>query len=553
MKIKSVLLILTLLSGLKLLAQKPLPSDTFRVVKAYRPEVIEANKVQFNPEIDDNPQKIEQELSYQFLTQQVPVSFEIEPISPAKIKGEPLIKLYNGYARLGVGNALIPLAEVYYNNLRSKKYALGTHVKYQSLKELNSIKNSDMSELHAAVFGSRFWKRNILDGSIDFDMRKFNYYGYHQIPDQLAAQKIENPDIDQQYNRFSTNVGMRSTVKDSFNLRHEVNVRYGMMTAKNNTEEHQVLTTAQLSQFHNQEFYQLDLSWDYNQYDFSSNNSIIALKPQISTLGNNFRIKAGLGIYVNASTEADFYFYPLAEVNYNAVEDYFVPYAGVNGQVRRNNYQSITLENPFVAEGLVIGNSNEKYNLYGGFRGNLSKSSSFNLNANYKEVESEYFYVKTYPGSSFLSDRFTLIYDDLTELKFKGEMAFHINEKIDLYLQGEYNEYTTDQEEEAWHRPQLKISSSGTYNLADKIMVRLDLFYWGEQFAKSTELTNGIARIKAESLDPIFDANLGFEYRYTKKLSAFLNFNNIGGVRYEKYQDYPTQGFNVLGGLTYAF
>jgi hypothetical protein len=34
---------------------------------------------------------------------------------------------------------------------------------------------------------------------------------------------------------------------------------------------------------------------------------------------------------------------------------------------------------------------------------------------------------------------------------------------------------------------------------------------------------------------------------------VFLNFNNIAGQRYERWYAYPTQKFNLLGGLTYTF
>jgi len=46
---------------------------------------------------------------------------------------------------------------------------------------------------------------------------------------------------------------------------------------------------------------------------------------------------------------------------------------------------------------------------------------------------------------------------------------------------------------------------------------------------------------------------LGAEYRYTKKLSAFIQFNNIASSPYNKWEDYPTQRFGILGGLTYSF
>ena len=98
---------------------------------------------------------------------------------------------------------------------------------------------------------------------------------------------------------------------------------------------------------------------------------------------------------------------------------------------------------------------------------------------------------------------------------------------------------------------------SGIYDLSDKILVRLDVFVLGKQYAKiytTTATTEGIITTpEAKELGGLVDVNVGFEYRYTKKLSAFINFMNIGSVEYEKYQDYATQRFNILGGLTYSF
>lgn len=532
-------------------AQEQLPSDTFRVVKEYKPSIIESKKIAFVPEIDDEPMKLETELNYSFLSKQIPVSFEINPIAPAKIKGEPLVKLYNGYAKLGVGNALIPYLDAYYNNARSKEYAWGANVKYLNQKELNDYKDSEQSRAHVGLYGKRFWKKNTVDAGINYDMHKLNYYGVHEIPTAQTFSAIPDYSIEQAYNRLGFHTGIASTKKDSFNLRYKGNINYKYLSAENSAKEHNVLATANFSQFHNSELYNLDFLWDYNQYEFASSNSILGLVPQISTIGENFRINVGLGIYANIDTETDFHFYPLAELKFNVIEDYLVPYAGVKGQVRRNNYNNITLENPFVGETLRMQNSNEKFNLYGGFRGTLSTATSFNVSGSLTKVENEYLYVKG------LSDRFALVYDDLDELEIKGELAYRKDKKITVYLLGQYFNYSTDNEIEAWHKPEIKVTASGEYNIQKKIIISADIFYWGEQFARSVDSNvdplSSTILYKAEKLDAIVDANLGFEYRYTKKLSAFIDFNNIAGINYEKYQDYPTQGFNVLGGLTYAF
>ena len=88
------------------------------------------------------------------------------------------------------------------------------------------------------------------------------------------------------------------------------------------------------------------------------------------------------------------------------------------------------------------------------------------------------------------------------------------------------------------------------------IVAKVDLFYLGNQFAKTfeadTTATTG-TKVVAKELNGVFDANIGLEYRYNKKLGFFLNVNNIASVRYMRYMNYPTQRFNLMGGLSYSF
>ena len=556
---RNKLLPLLLCCGLSsLMAQEELPSDTFRVVKEYQPTIIDAKKIGFQPEINDTL-KLEADLNYTFIDKNVPVQFQVEPIAAARIKGEPLVKLYNGYARVGVGNAMVPFGELYYSNLRSKKYAIGGHASYFNQRELNQIEASGMSKAHVEVFGKRFWKANTLDASLSYDRHNLYYYGIYQ---QAEALGIENPDIDdktleQAYDRLSGSLKLKSTVRDSFNLRHEGEITYNYTANANQGVEHNVVGNLNLNKFKNNELYSVDVLIDLNDYDFNPSNTIFAVKPQISTIGEKFRINAGLGIYMNATSEADFHFYPIAEIKYNVLEDVIVPYVGVKGEMRRVNYSSITRENPFVAENIALANSNEKFNIYAGIRGLISSKLSFNLSGAQSRTDNAFLYVQIPDSVYQLSKEFYLTYDEVDETKIKGELVYHLNEKVNVYAEGSYSEFETNEEEEAWHRPKLKVSTSASYNLRDKIIVKLDLFYWGEQFARGVDpVINGAIttyEFNKQTLDPIFDINLGFEYRYTKRISAFIDFNNIGGINYEKYQDYPLQGFNVWGGLTYGF
>ncbi|MCD4695055.1 MAG: hypothetical protein K8S16_02345 [Bacteroidales bacterium] len=69
----------------------------------------------------------------------------------------------------------------------------------------------------------------------------------------------------------------------------------------------------------------------------------------------------------------------------------------------------------------------------------------------------------------------------------------------------------------------------------------------------SVNETTGETEVVAEELAAMIDLNLGFEYRYSKVLSGFLNLNNILGQRYEHWYNYPTYRFNFLLGISYSF
>ncbi|MDG1476161.1 MAG: hypothetical protein P8Q14_03370 [Vicingaceae bacterium] len=192
---------------------------------------------------------------------------------------------------------------------------------------------------------------------------------------------------------------------------------------------------------------------------------------------------------------------------------------------------------------------------FGGIRGSLSSKVTFNTSFSQQKMEGLPLYVKDF--GNLLENKFLVSYDTVNVSTITAELAYQKLEKIKILLGAKYFKYDPKNELKAWHRPDLQLSLSGIYDLSDKIIVRADLFYFSKQYAKAfeTTTTNNITTTTeiAQELKGLFDANIGFEYRYTKKLSAFINFNNIGSVKYQRFQDYPTQRFGVLGGLTYSF
>jgi hypothetical protein len=536
-------------------AQTPLPKDSFVVVKSYKPTIASGSRLGFNPTIVDT-QKVIQKLDYRFISNQVPVSFDVDPIGAAKIKGEPLTKLYNGYARLGVGNNTIPLGEVYYHNSRSKSHSIGAHLRYQQNNDIQDYENSSMSNLQATLFGKKFWRSNTLSGTIGYEREGFNYYGF-EIDDTNRG-LADTTDTKQVYHNLSADLSLKSTKQDSFNIRHEIGLQYYRIAdLEGLIAENNIVANAKVGKFYGSEYYQVDAFFDFNNGANTLdtiNNVLVGLRPQVNSIGEKFRLNVGMGIYVDAINTAKFHFYPIVDFKYNALGDVIVPYAGITGRMQRNNIRSLTRQNQFLSSDIELLNTNYRYEAYAGIRGVISSKLSFNTSLRKLKMDDFAMFVKEDVG---LKNKFILVYDDIEQLQISGELHYQLGEKWRVYLRGDYFGYNAGDEEEVWHMPNYKISLSGVYDLNDKIIVRMDLHQIGEQFAKTYDnISSGVIvadAVSKETLDGVFDANLGVEYRYTKRLSAFINFNNIGSVRYERWQDYPTQRFNVLGGLTYSF
>jgi outer membrane receptor protein involved in Fe transport len=158
-------------------------------------------------------------------------------------------------------------------------------------------------------------------------------------------------------------------------------------------------------------------------------------------------------------------------------------------------------------------------------------------------------------------------YDTLTTFEVGGELTYRINEKLHVVGAGVFRSFTTRSEAFAWQRPNFEVNASGFYQLQHKLIFKAQLHLLGPQRAKGykayvqddpeavdVEFIDGApVSVVATELKPIIDASIGAEYRYTERLSGFINLNNVLVQRYQRWNQYPVQRFNVMAGLTYLF
>jgi outer membrane receptor for ferrienterochelin and colicin len=193
-------------------------------------------------------------------------------------------------------------------------------------------------------------------------------------------------------------------------------------------------------------------------------------------------------------------------------------------------------------------------------RGALSSNTSYDVKVLYGRYNNMAYFLADYNASTdnAFANRYKVVYMNTNYLNVNAQVKYQYKEKINFVAKGNYYGYTiTDTSNvKPWHKPNFDLTFSANYNLKSKIILKADVFVIGQQWAqqqlKTTVNNVTVTSLQAVQLKGITDINLGAEYRYTKMLSFFASFNNIGNFRYYRWDKYPTQRFNFMVGLSFT-
>jgi len=545
-----------LLCASDLFGQKILKDTMLNVVKSFQPTIADAYKINDMPVVKDTVPP-PPALNYAINSKKVFTPFNVEPLKSAKMVGEPLTKLYSSFVKIGAGNYNTPYAEVFYNNLRSKDMSYGVHLKHFSSKATSEGYGfSGLSDNQIELYGKKFLHKHTLSGNLDYNRNLVHYYGY----DTSVVHPDNNNATKQYYSRIGGNVALQSHYTDSIHANYIFKLKYYNLTDNYKSSENNLRAEGDFSGYYEKQLVHIPMLVDYyaNKADTNKNNStIVALNPYINSSGEKWNTRIGMGIAIDAQQNSNsrFLFYPNIDFNYNVVENIIVPYAGITGGLKKNSLNTLSLENPFIVPAVAMKNTSTKWELYVGMKGSISKAVSYHARTSFSKINDMPFFVND--NSGMLKSGFNTVYDDVSLWNVHGELQYQHTEKIKFIAKGDYNKYGMTNELEPWHKPLWQATLSANYNLKNKIVINADVFAYGKRFSYSPLQGQGtgitVTSTAINEMKAIVDANLGLEYRYSKKLSAFLNLNNLGFARYYFWNNYPTYKFNFLMGVSMVF
>lgn len=534
--------------------------DEVQVIAPYEPTISDAFKINFNPSIEDTLQ-VNIEFDYLIHPVQIPVRFDMEPLNAARMRGEPLAKLYKGYVKAGIGNYSTPYLEGFYNTLRSNEYHYGAHVKHiSSGGGIDDYAHSGYSENAINLFGKRFYRNHTLHARFDYERDMVHFYGFkpEEFPDQDFIEDLEQSDYRQRFNFVSPGVSFRSNYLDSTKLQHSFNLDYHYLGDSYDASEHKLGFSANLEKslredpmgFADRQTFNLDMDIDYynnNTLLDTAHTALFKIAPTLSSTFKDFRFHVGINASIQADSVNHVRFYPLAGAEVNLINNVLFAYASLSGELSKHNMRDFSQVNPFMQTSVPYAFMNKKSQIRGGIKGSISSFASYSISVSNSSISNYPFFVTDI--SDPLQNRFDVIYDDIRLFNFRTEVFSNVGERLKVRFASDYYQYTLDNELEPWHEPTMKLSLNLQYNIQDKIILSSDTYARNSVYARGVSEEN--PRIKIHGFH--VDVSFGVEYRYTKILSVFLKLNNVQNQPLERWYNYPSHRFNVLGGASYAF
>lgn len=553
-------------------------TEVVNVVKPYTPTISDAFKVNETPVLDDAENNKKEVIKYNIFSFPVASTFTPSKGKAESVEKEKQAKLFNNYATFGGGNYGTFNAELFVNQeLGANDYVGGM---FRHLSSQGGIKDVELEDSFYdtsidLTYGIR--EKN-LSWNVDLGYQNqiYNWYGLPMgFGSSMTPSDRDNLiigiDPQQSYNTFY--LGSKIDLNES--VLKEASVKFNHFSDAFGSSENRFYVKPVLEFNISDKVIKTDVIVDYlggsfkNNYSNTNVNPIkygftnFGIAPSFAMQEEGWDFNLGLGLFYSMDTQNNdnkLLVYPKINASFKVVGDLMIFYAGAEGDLKQNTYSDFVNDNHFLSPTLEIAPTDRLYDIFAGLKGKLTNTVSYNLRASYvNERNKALFKSNDYNEDTTNEDyafgnSLQVVYDDTKTVSFYGELKADISDDVTFGINGTFSSYTNKFQAEAWNLPAIKLNANLDFNITKKWYAGANVFYVGER--KDQKLNTDIVYVVTPSpitLDSYFDVNAHLGFKYSDRLTAFLRANNILNKSYQKWLDYPVQGFQVILGANYKF
>jgi hypothetical protein len=525
-------------------------SQTYEIVKEKSIEFPPANRL-FDKVQPIQAKAEDKKVTYQFVDPNINLSSpKLTPVavmsSDEKTRQE-LPEGLNNYIKVGAGNYGRFLGEGFISTRPSEDLVFSAHLKNLSATTGPRYgKNSGNANTDLRLAGKYLRNAYKIDGQLEFNRKNYYFYGYQPQPEGV---EVDRDTIRQTTNLFGVQLGFENTEANSL-VDYSVKTNLYSLRDRYNASELDWGTTLSASLPVVDKVYALVEAGAFvsQRVDTETyNRNLFRVKPSFKYVSNLFSITGGINVVNETDNILDVNrtkIYPVVNLDVVPVAGLHV-FAGWDGDVVRNTLRSLLNDNLWLAPDVLIANTEKKADLFAGIKGENVEGFNFEGRVSYARYRNFFAFNNALADTS----RFSVLYDgnSTNVLTISGQVGYMANDMFKSSLKANYYNYKMSLLEEAWHRPTFSLNWFNAFTIQDKLFITSDFYTIAGLKAKNFQ--SGIVT----KLPTIIDLNFKVDYLLTSNFSIFISVNNILGKQYTRYQYYPQQGLNFIGGLSFSF
>ena len=257
-------------------------------------------------------------------------------------------------------------------------------------------------------------------------------------------------------------------------------------------------------------------------------------------------VQAGLKVNTFNDTTNNFGAYPILRAEYNVIPEKLTAFAGLKGEMKYNTFYDQVAVNRYLRTRDAqpdIRPTREKLNVYGGVSGSVTQYVNFSAKGYHKVVGDQLMFFNEQDGAYF-----DMVYDS-TFKETGGELSvlFNKDDKIKAGVKGRFANFNTSNQEFYWNMPTTRVDIWGSYNFGEKLWVASEIYVIGNRTMSIDSLGNPLTQ------NTQADINLSVDYRFNKRISVFLELNNILNNEFYRWYNYRERPFDLKAGVTASF
>jgi hypothetical protein len=511
-------------------------ATTIEITQIYKPQIKQAVKETYNPTLPPKDNSVPQ-FSYDVPQHIQTYSYKPTPIQPLAITTDSSNNGYKHYIKAGLGNLRTLYADAGLSAIKIGNTQSKVHFGLLSQKGDLAYQQQTVAVLNAEVDASS--EKAITIINLEGAHHNFFQYGYDHtaLPNQIANRQtlsgaglsLDFADKDYNPNGWKKIIGGGLSYYTGSNINGESGLKGSFGMEKLIKEDWVGYAGIE----GNAAFFS---SNTYNVTNAYSSLKIGAKYDKKNILFRAFvlpTLAQNQSKYLLSDVTLKFRI-PKVQANIEV---------GVKGSLTQNTYRQIFLSNPYISQYTAAQTkSTEVF-------GQIEKAFGHHLTFSARLSWWQYNNLATFVNAPISnSERMLVNYiPDPKAISTQIGMRYQIGNTLSVGAQlSIFNYSNLAANTKVWHTPTSRLNGDFSWQILPEL-----------SFNSYLALVSGNYALD-KSLNPILlksyvDMGFGAEYLPMKKLSFFLNFNNLLNSKYERWQGYQAYGINIYGGVRLKF